>query len=192
MAPPLVTIISPVYDQEQYVARCVESTLAQSYRHWEQVFVDDGSSDRTLEILATYRDPRIRVLTLPHRGLAALAASYNAALAATVALAFGAGSASAKRGATLTNAMQPAVLAAVTSASMRKFISGLENGEDASTTNSSAVARSTASMATSTCIESRPPVPGVSMSVRYCSSGAEWCTSIRRGGRTRDFVAGWS
>src|SRR5258705_9845475 len=83
MAPPLVTIISPVYDQEQYVARCVESTLAQSYRHWEQVFVDDGSSDRTLEILATYRDPRIRVLTLPHRGLAALAASYNAALAAT-------------------------------------------------------------------------------------------------------------
>ncbi len=68
-------------------------------------------------------------------------------------------------------------------ASMRKFSSGWENGEDASTTNSSAVERSTASSAISACSESSPPTPGVSMRVRYCSRGAECSTSMRRGGR---------
>lgn len=83
MAPPLVTIISPTYNQERFVAECAESALVQTYPHWEQIFVDDGSSDRTREILASYRDDRIRVLSLPHRGLGALAESYNAALAAS-------------------------------------------------------------------------------------------------------------
>jgi hypothetical protein len=80
---PLVTIISPVYQQERYVARCIESALAQTYPHWEQVFVDDGSTDRTRDIIASFGDPRIRLLALPHRGLPALAESYNAALAAS-------------------------------------------------------------------------------------------------------------
>ena len=69
-------------------------------------------------------------------------------------------------------------------ASMRKFSSGWENGDEASTTNSSAVARSTASMAISACSESSPPTPGVSTRVRYRNSGAECSTSMRRGGRT--------
>ena len=81
MAPPLVSIISPTYNQQRYVAQCIESALAQSYPHWEQLFVDDGSSDGTREVIARYADPRIRLIALPHRGLAALAESYNAALA---------------------------------------------------------------------------------------------------------------
>ena len=78
--PPRVTIISPTFNQERYVAQCIESTLAQTYPHWEQVFVDDGSTDATREVIASYADPRIRLLALPHRGLGALAESYNAAL----------------------------------------------------------------------------------------------------------------
>jgi glycosyltransferase involved in cell wall biosynthesis len=81
MSPPLVSIISPAYNQERYVAECIESALRQTYEHWEQIFVDDGSTDGTREIIARYADPRIRLLALPHRGLAALAESYNAALA---------------------------------------------------------------------------------------------------------------
>lgn len=81
--PPLVTIVSPVYNQERHVARCVESALAQSYPRWEQVVVDDGSTDRTRQIAGSYGDPRIRVVPLPHRGLGALARSYNSALAAS-------------------------------------------------------------------------------------------------------------
>jgi glycosyltransferase involved in cell wall biosynthesis len=76
----LVSIISPVYNQERYVAQCIESALGQTYPHWEQIFVDDGSTDGTREVIAGYRDPRIRLIALPHRGLGALAESYNAAL----------------------------------------------------------------------------------------------------------------
>jgi glycosyltransferase involved in cell wall biosynthesis len=79
--PPLVSIISPVYNQARYVGQCIESALGQSYSNWEQIFVDDGSSDQTREVIAGYRDPRIRLLALPHRGLGALAESYNAAMA---------------------------------------------------------------------------------------------------------------
>ena len=81
MPRPLVTILSPVYNQERYVAQCIESALAQTYGDWEQIFVDDGSTDGTRDVIARYRDPRIQLLALPHRGLGALAESYNAALA---------------------------------------------------------------------------------------------------------------
>jgi glycosyltransferase involved in cell wall biosynthesis len=80
MPRPLVTIVSPAYNQERYVAQCIESALAQSYTDWEQIFVDDGSTDGTLDVIARYRDPRIRVIALQHRGLGALAESYNVAL----------------------------------------------------------------------------------------------------------------
>src|SRR5690242_11159141 len=79
----LVTIISPTYNQERYVAKCAESALAQTYQEWEQIFVDDGSSDATREIIAGFEDPRIRLVTLPHGGLGNLERSYNAALAAS-------------------------------------------------------------------------------------------------------------
>jgi hypothetical protein len=80
MSPPLVTIVTPAYNQERYIAECIESTLAQTYTNWEQVVVDDGSSDRTREVVVSYRDPRIRLVALPHRGLGALAETYNTAL----------------------------------------------------------------------------------------------------------------
>jgi glycosyltransferase involved in cell wall biosynthesis len=83
MPRPLVTIISPTYNQERYVAECIESALAQTYPDWEQILVDDGSTDATRDVVARYQDPRIRLLALPHRGLSALADSYNAALAAS-------------------------------------------------------------------------------------------------------------
>jgi glycosyltransferase involved in cell wall biosynthesis len=83
MRRPLVTIISPTFNQERYVASCAESALGQSYPHWEQIFVDDGSTDRTRDVLASFKDPRIRVLSLPHRGLESLEHTYNAALAAS-------------------------------------------------------------------------------------------------------------
>lgn len=82
MADPLVSIITPTYNQERYVAECIESVLGQSFTNWEQVIVDDGSSDRTVEVAESYGDPRIRCIRLPHRGMSALGESYNTALEA--------------------------------------------------------------------------------------------------------------
>jgi glycosyltransferase involved in cell wall biosynthesis len=83
MSGPLVTIITPTYNHERFIGPCVESVIAQTYTRWEQVVVDDGSTDRTAQIVASYADPRVRCIRLPHRGLAKLAETYNAALDAS-------------------------------------------------------------------------------------------------------------
>jgi glycosyltransferase involved in cell wall biosynthesis len=80
MNAPLVSVITPCYNQEHYISRCIESVLSQRYTHWEQIIVDDGSSDGTADVVRRYDDPRIRYIRLPHRGLSALAETYNTAL----------------------------------------------------------------------------------------------------------------
>jgi glycosyltransferase involved in cell wall biosynthesis len=64
-ARPLVTVLTPVYNGEAYLAQCIESVLAQTYEPWEYVLVDNASTDRTPEILQDYaaRDPRLRIHT---------------------------------------------------------------------------------------------------------------------------------
>ncbi len=59
---PLVSIILPVYNRAQTLARCVESVRAQTFADWELVAVDDGSSDASAAALEAFADPRIRVL----------------------------------------------------------------------------------------------------------------------------------
>jgi hypothetical protein len=82
-ATPLVSVITPVYNAEPYIARCIASVLAQTHTRWEQIIVDDGSTDGTADVIRRYSDPRIKYIQLPHRGLDALAESYNHALAAS-------------------------------------------------------------------------------------------------------------
>lgn len=67
---PRVSVITPVYNHERFIAECVESILAQTYNDFEIIVVDDGSTDRTPEILATYKD-RITVIRQPNAGGAA-------------------------------------------------------------------------------------------------------------------------
>jgi glycosyltransferase involved in cell wall biosynthesis len=83
MRDPLITIVTPTYNHERFIGACIDSVLAQTYTRWEQVVVDDGSTDLTPQIVASYSDPRVRLLPLPHRGLANLAETYNAALDAS-------------------------------------------------------------------------------------------------------------
>lgn len=60
---PLVSIVTPVYNEEKNIAECIESVLAQTYSNWEYVIVNNCSTDRTLQIAQSYagRDARIRV-----------------------------------------------------------------------------------------------------------------------------------
>lgn len=74
---PLVSVIMPVYNRAGWVARSVESVLAQTYRHFELLAVDDGSTDDTLRVLEGF-GPRLRVLEQPHAGVEA---AHNLALA---------------------------------------------------------------------------------------------------------------
>lgn len=60
---PLVSVLTPVYNGEKYLAECIESVLAQTYRNWEYIIVDNRSTDRSREIARAYaeKDCRIRV-----------------------------------------------------------------------------------------------------------------------------------
>ncbi|HET7042402.1 MAG TPA: glycosyltransferase, partial [Gemmatimonadales bacterium] len=69
---PLVTVVVPAYNEEAVVVRTVESLLAQEYPHLEIVVVDDGSPDRTTEVLRAAFDghPRVRLFRKPNGGKA--------------------------------------------------------------------------------------------------------------------------
>jgi len=67
IAQPLVTVVTPVYNGEKYLAECIESVLAQTYQNWEYYIVNNRSTDRTLSIAESYalKDARVRVITNP-------------------------------------------------------------------------------------------------------------------------------
>ncbi len=60
---PLVSVVTPVYNGERYLAECIESILAQTYTHWEYIIVNNCSTDGTLAIAQQYaqQDARIRI-----------------------------------------------------------------------------------------------------------------------------------
>ena len=53
-APPLVSVVIPVYNGSDYLTECVESVVAQEYESWECTIVDNASDDRTPEIAARF------------------------------------------------------------------------------------------------------------------------------------------
>ncbi|MDR0307887.1 MAG: glycosyltransferase [Chitinispirillales bacterium] len=61
---PLISIITPCYNSEKYIAEAIESVLAQTYKNWEMIIIDDYSSDNSLDIVNTYaqKDGRIKVV----------------------------------------------------------------------------------------------------------------------------------
>lgn len=79
---PLVSVISPAYNHEKFIADCIESVLAQTYSNWEMIIIDDGSTDSTYSIACSYalRDTRIRPFTQDNIGIFRLGESYNFAL----------------------------------------------------------------------------------------------------------------
>jgi glycosyltransferase involved in cell wall biosynthesis len=57
---PKVTVLVPVYNREHYVRDAIDSILAQTFTDFELLVIDDGSTDRSSEVVRSYQDPRIR------------------------------------------------------------------------------------------------------------------------------------
>lgn len=68
----LVSIITPCYNGEKFIAETIESVMGQTCPDWEMIVVDDGSTDRTAEIARGYveRDGRIQLVCKPNGGTA--------------------------------------------------------------------------------------------------------------------------
>lgn len=67
----LVSIITPIYNGEKYISITLDSVLGQTYSNWEMLLVNDGSKDRSLEIINKYAqsDSRIQVLSQENGGI---------------------------------------------------------------------------------------------------------------------------
>ena len=75
----MISVIIPVYNVEKYVAKCLDSVIAQTYRDLEIIIVDDGATDSSGKICDEYaiKDERIQVI---HKSNGGLSSARNAAL----------------------------------------------------------------------------------------------------------------
>ena len=71
---PAISVIVPVYKVEQYLPRCVDSILGQSFTDFELILVDDGSPDNCGAICDSYaaKDSRVRVIHQKNAKLSAM------------------------------------------------------------------------------------------------------------------------
>lgn len=65
-----ISIIIPAYNSEKYIEKCIESVLSQTYHNLEVLLVDDGSTDKTLELMNLFasKDERIKVIHKENNG----------------------------------------------------------------------------------------------------------------------------
>jgi glycosyltransferase involved in cell wall biosynthesis len=73
LASPLISIIVPVYNMEEYLVKCLESVCSQTLRDIEIICINDGSTDNSLKILEEFQknDERIQIITQRNQGLSA-------------------------------------------------------------------------------------------------------------------------
>ena len=67
MQTPLVSIIIPIFNRENLIKETLDSILQQSYLNWECIIVDDGSTDKTIEVVRNYikKDSRFNLFQRP-------------------------------------------------------------------------------------------------------------------------------
>ncbi len=66
---PLISIIIPVYNKATYLNDCIDSVISQTLPDFEIIIVNDGSTDKSKEIIESYHDPRIRLFNIDNRGV---------------------------------------------------------------------------------------------------------------------------
>jgi len=62
MEKPKITVLMPVYNCEKYLREAIESILNQTFPDFELLIINDGSADKSVEIIESYNDPRIRLI----------------------------------------------------------------------------------------------------------------------------------
>ncbi|MCC6932099.1 MAG: glycosyltransferase [Deltaproteobacteria bacterium] len=67
--PPAVSVVMSVYNGGQFLPLAIQSILDQTFKNFEFIIVDDGSTDNSAEIIKSFNDPRIKLLTQKNKGL---------------------------------------------------------------------------------------------------------------------------
>jgi glycosyltransferase involved in cell wall biosynthesis len=77
---PLVSIVTPVYNEEKYLGECIESVLSQTYRNWEYTILDNCSLDSSCKIARQYAAKDLRIHVVQNREFLPAIRNHNAAL----------------------------------------------------------------------------------------------------------------
>jgi glycosyltransferase involved in cell wall biosynthesis len=71
MNAPIITVLMPVYNAEKYIGEAIRSVLDQSFRDFELIIVNDGSTDGTEQVILSFTDPRIVLISRENGGVSA-------------------------------------------------------------------------------------------------------------------------
>ena len=66
---PRVSVVTSVYNGETHLEECINSILNQTFQDFEYIILNNGSTDRTLEILNRYTDPRLHIIHQDNLGI---------------------------------------------------------------------------------------------------------------------------
>lgn len=73
---PFVSVVIPSYNHEKFIQECIQSVLNQTYQDFEIIITDDGSSDRTVDLIEGFSDTRIKLFKFPVNMGASIAANH--------------------------------------------------------------------------------------------------------------------
>lgn len=65
----MFSVIIPLYNKAPYIAKAIESVLGQTYRDFEVIVIDDGSTDQSLEVVKTFENKSITIISQPNSGV---------------------------------------------------------------------------------------------------------------------------
>jgi glycosyltransferase involved in cell wall biosynthesis len=68
---PKVSVVMSVYNGEKYLKEAIDSILSQTFKDFEFIIINDGSTDNSLKIIKSYKDPRIVLISRKNKGLVA-------------------------------------------------------------------------------------------------------------------------
>jgi glycosyltransferase involved in cell wall biosynthesis len=77
----MISVVIPLYNKERHIGRAVESVLNQTYRDFELIIVDDGSTDGSADVVRRFNDPRVRLVHREHVDSAGGHAARNRGIA---------------------------------------------------------------------------------------------------------------
>lgn len=75
----IISIVIPVYNSARYLRECMDSIMGQTFKDFEVIMIDDGSTDDSVKIIASYQDPRIKLIRNNHDYIQSLNMGMTAA-----------------------------------------------------------------------------------------------------------------
>ena len=65
------SIVIPIFNSEKFISKCIESVIQQNYKNWEIIIVDNNSTDKSVKIIKSFRNKKIKIYKIRNNGIIA-------------------------------------------------------------------------------------------------------------------------